>query len=133
MQLPFPGVRFDLIYSYSVFTHLSENTCKAVLGAFRSRLRDRGTAVVTVRPAAYWDAHSQDQNPVDVTRMKAQHATRGFAFTPHNRAPVNGEIRYGDTSISLEYMNAAWPEWEVAGTANLSTDPNQVVVFLRPR
>ena len=107
--VPFPGVTFDLIYAYSVFTHLSEDTCKAVLGAFREALRPGGMAVITVRPQTYWDAHSQEQSAVDVERMKADHETCGFAFTPHNRPPIDGHVRYGDTSISVEYMAKVAP------------------------
>jgi hypothetical protein len=64
--------------------------------------------------------------------MKADHAARGFAFTPHERAPIDGEVTYGDTSMSIEYIRRSWPGWEVRQHLINPVDPCQVTVFLRP-
>jgi trans-aconitate methyltransferase len=129
---PFGEARFDLIYAYSVFTHLSESTCKAVLDAFRQCIQPTGLVAITVRPEAYWDRHDQKQNAVDVGRMKRSHREHGFAFEPHLRPPIEGEVRYGDTSISIDYMHRTWLAWQVVSTRMLS-DQNQAVIFLKPR
>jgi SAM-dependent methyltransferase len=78
---PFPGVKFDLIYAFSVFTHLAEKTSKVVLSACRRSLKDDGLLALTIRPAAYWDVHNPHNpgnQPFDLTGMKADHAVRGL-------------------------------------------------------
>lgn len=130
-HVPFPGVKFDLIYAFSVLTHLSERTARAVMGTLRRSIDPGGLCVVTIRPPEYWDAHPQGQSAVDVERMKREHASRGFAFTPHQRAPVGGEVTYGDASISLEYIERSWPGWSIAGAEPDAADRLQRVVFLR--
>jgi len=131
-EMPFPGVKFDLIYAYSVLTHLSERTARAVMGTFRRSIEPGGLCVITVRPPEYWDAHPR-KSAVDVERIKREHAARGFAFTPHyKRAPVDGEITYGDASISIEYIEQSWPGWSIASSHPDSADPLQRLVFLRP-
>ncbi|SDI07246.1 Methyltransferase domain-containing protein [Paraburkholderia steynii] len=132
-KLPFADIKFNLIYSFSVFTHLSERASQAALRACRQAIRDDGLLAITVRPFSYWDYHDEAQNKVDREAMKSEHRLHGFAFTPHNRAPIDGDITYGDASISLPYMQENWPEWEVLGTDVFLQDPFQTLVFLRPR
>jgi SAM-dependent methyltransferase len=129
---PFPGQKFDLIYAFSVFTHLSDRSGKAVLKVCRESIKDDGLMVVTVRPLSYWDVHDPAQNVVDVPVMKVSHLKRGFAFTPHGREPIDGDITYGDTSISLDYIDANWDGWKVAGVDYFLQDPYQTLVYLRP-
>lgn len=131
-SVPFPGVSFDLIYAFSVFTHLSERTSKAVVATLRRCIEPDGLLVVTIRPPEYWDVHSPQQNAVDVPRMKKEHAARGFAFTPHIRAPVDGEVTFGDTSMSLDYIGRNWKDWSVLGSRVDRADPLQTLVFLAP-
>jgi SAM-dependent methyltransferase len=130
-EAPFPAVKFDLIYAFSLLTHLSERTARAVMEVLRRSIDSRGLCVVTIRPPEYWDAHAQGHGSVDVHRMKREHAARGFAFTPHERAPVGDEVTFGDASISLEYVEKAWPGWSVVGSQR-GADPLQQLVLLRP-
>jgi hypothetical protein len=51
---------------------------------------------------------------------------------PHNRPPIDGEVTYGDTSMSLEYIARNWNGWHVVGTDYNLVDPYQLVVFLTP-
>jgi 2-polyprenyl-3-methyl-5-hydroxy-6-metoxy-1,4-benzoquinol methylase len=131
-SVPFDGVKFDLIYAFSVFTHLSNRTGLSVISALRSAISVRGLLAVTTRPIEYWDAHSQEQNKVDIEKMKNEHRKSGFAFTPHGRPPIDGEVTYGDTSISLEYISKHWDGWQIVGERLSPADPYQRVVFLRP-
>jgi SAM-dependent methyltransferase len=136
-ELPFPNAKFDFIYSYSVFTHLSEKAALAAVTACRKHIADDGCLVITVRPRSYWDVHPDSQNSlVDKAEMIASHDRNGFAFTPHavgTPATVDGEITYGDTSITLNYMAQNWKDWDVIGTDHFLQDQYQMLVFLRPR
>lgn len=136
-ELPFPGVKFDIIYAYSVFTHLSERAAFAAISACRKHIADDGTLVITVRPKSYWEAHQPEQNHrVVKSDMIEAHEQKGFAFTAHGPktpAQVDGEITYGDTSITLDYMAENWKDWEVVGTECFLQDQYQMLVFLQPR
>ena len=131
--LPFSGVDFGLIYAFSVFTHLSERAASTAMNALRGAIGRDGLLVITVRPPSYWDYHDQRQNQVDREAMKTAHRTTGFAFTPHQRDKVDGDITYGDSSISVAYIEKNWPTWQIIGTDALLQDPYQHFVFLKPR
>lgn len=131
-EAPFPGTEFDLIYAFSVFTHLSERTAKAVMSSLRERISPQGLAVVTIRPIEYWDVHPASQSLVDAKKMKETHLATGFAFTPHLRAPIDGDVAYGDASMTLGYIGMNWAGWSVAGESPCASDPYQQIVFLRP-
>jgi len=130
-KIPFNNVKFDLIYSFSIFTHLSEKTALAVISALRGAISDHGILAVTIRPIEYWKDHDQKQSSVDVMKMESEHKTRGFAFTPHGRSPIKGDITYGDTSISREYIAEHWKGWEIAGEELFPPDPYQNIIFLQ--
>jgi hypothetical protein len=57
---------------------------------------------------------------------------KGFAFTPHDREKIDGEVTYGDTSISDEYIQRNWKNWRTVGTDNFLQDPFQKMIFLKP-
>ena len=131
--LPFEGLTFDLVYAFSVFTHLSEKTAGAVLAAIRRRIRPDGLFVATVRPVEYWSVHPRYPPATTPDQMRARHAERGFAFIPHNIAPIDGDVTYGDVSLSLRYVREHWREWDLVGDHLDPIDPHQHVLFLRPR
>lgn len=67
---PFPPVRyqdasFDLIYSYSVFSHLSEEACSAWINEFARILRPGGMVAFTTRHETFFDfcAWAKQQGP----------------------------------------------------------------------
>ena len=129
---PFEGEKFDLIYAFSVFTHLSERCGKAVAAACRESIKDEGLLAITIRPPSYWEVHDQAQNVVNVEAMKDAHATKGFAFTPHRRDAIDGDITYGDASMTLEYIEKNWTGWKVVGIDYYLQDPYQLIVYLKP-
>ncbi|MDM0077390.1 class I SAM-dependent methyltransferase [Variovorax sp. J2P1-59] len=130
--LPFGDLKFDLIYAFSVFTHLSERAAATAMSACRKAISSDGIMALTIRPPAYWHAHQDSQNVVDRHQMLRDHDTRGFAFTPHPRPAVDGDVTYGDTSMSLDYIERNWLGWSVLGVDWQLHDPYQTVVFLRP-
>jgi len=140
-SLPFDDVRFDLIYAFSVFTHLSEKTMMAAQSAIRQRIAQRGLLVITIRPIEYWEGHSIHADSVKYSDIVNQHNTRGFAFVPHGQARggvavdsplVDGDSTYGDASITLKYIQERWVSWTICGYDHNVEDPLQITVFLKP-
>lgn len=126
--LPFT-CRFDLIYAFSVFTHLSEKTMHIALKTLRNYIANDGLLVITIRPKEYWYVHDNGTLAVDMIKS---HEEKGFAFTPHGRTPINGDITYGDTSISMDYFSEHFPQWRIVKTACNLVDQYQVILFLKP-
>src|SRR5436309_4398200 len=123
--LPFDGP-FDLIYAFSVFTHLSEKTTGAAFDTLRGYIADDGVLLITVRPKQYWQVHGD----VVADRMMTEHDRKGFAFVPSNRAPIDGDVTFGDTSMSVQYVTANFPRWQVVGEHCNPIDPYQLLLFL---
>jgi hypothetical protein len=126
--LPFP-CHYDLIYAFSVFTHLSEKTAHTALRTLRSYISEEGVLVITIRPKEYWYIHNEGTLASEMTRM---HDEKGFAYTPHNRPPIENDITYGDTSISMNYFYSNFPQWKIACVDYNLIDPYQVILFLKP-
>lgn len=59
---------------------------------------------------------------MDATKMIAKHNSSGFAFAAHNRPPIDGEVTYGDTSISLDYKKFM-ADWTVLWNGIESSGP----------
>jgi SAM-dependent methyltransferase len=131
-SLPLPRADFALIYAFSVFTHLSLRATTKALETCRRYIADNGVMIITVRPVEYWDA---DPNiPRDlVPQLRTAQREQGFAFWPHQRVAVAGDITYGDTGISVGWIEANFPRWAVATVDRSLDDPYQIYVFLRPR
>ena len=127
-SLPFEQ-QFDLIFAFSVFTHLSEKTAKTVLATLRKYIHDDGILVITIRPKKYWLQHQRGKFKNEMYQL---HEQAGFAFIPHHREPINGDITYGDASISLGYIEENFPQWDLARVITNRVDPLQTAVFLRP-
>lgn len=128
-DLPVDGA-FDLMIAYSIFTHTSEDATKAALSAMRKHIKPDGVLAMTIRPIEVWKV-SQEFNP-DFPRaeMETAHRARGFAFVPQD---VDGNnTTYGETSMSLAWLEEAAVGWSIAGHDVSIDDPYQVIVFLRP-
>ncbi len=126
--LPFEH-RFDLIFAFSVFTHLSKKTAHIVLDTLRKHVSHSGLLVITIRPREYWSFHEGGHLS---SKMIPIHDEHGYAFVPHNRPPVEGEVTYGDTSMSLEYLAKNLPNWKILASDYNLVDPYQIMLFLKP-
>jgi hypothetical protein len=120
------GPQFDLVYAFSVFTHLSEKAHLAALGAIRKSIAPGGVLVVTVRPANFWARHA------DSERLVQAHREHGFAFVGQTPPSANGDVPYGDTSVSLEYVRKRWSAWRLVDLEYNLIDPQQIVLILKP-
>ena len=132
-SLPFEDVKFDLVYAYSVFTHLSYKACRTALSTIHSRMKNDSVLAITVWDKDCWDIIGQMRENVPVKKLQNEHDKKGFAFIPHeNLEPIEGEITYGETSVSLEYIEKEWHDWEIIGTDVSLWAPTQKIVFLSP-
>jgi len=127
-DLPVGDVRFDLIYAFSVFTHLSARATRQVLDTLRHYVRGDGVLVITIRPLEYWSVGY----PGHSDSPTAEHRRSGFAFVPHNREPVDGDVTYGDTSMTPDWIATEFPRWRLTALDRSLDDPYQVYVFLQP-
>jgi SAM-dependent methyltransferase len=128
LSLPFER-QFDLIFAFSVFTHLSKKTTHTVLNTLRKYISPEGVLVITIRPKEYWGFHKNGSFESEMVKM---HDKTGFAFMPHNRTPIDGDITYGDTSIALDYISNNFPQWKVELVEWNEIDPYQIILFLKP-
>ena len=127
-ELPFDKC-FNLIFAFSVFTHLSEKTTHVVLSTLRKYIANNGLLVITIRPREFWLSLKHEKS----AEMLQLHEKNGFAFIPHNRQPIDGDITYGLTTMSLEYIERNFPEWELIKTITNNLDRHQTILFLHPK
>jgi SAM-dependent methyltransferase len=130
-RLPFDE-QFDLAFAFSVFTHLSEEAHERCLRAIHEALRPGGLLIVTVRPPAY--VHICEP-------LRQLPATLGseprYLFVPHAAEPshfqyLGGEMTYGETVVTLGYVQERWaPLFELLAVDLLVADLYQVVLTLR--
>jgi SAM-dependent methyltransferase len=130
-SLPVPNLKFDAIYAYSVFTHLSERATLTALKTLRNYISDSGVLAITFRPIEYW-AFAGHVGASDARRL-TEAGRSGFAFKPHDHGPAtNGEITYGDTSISVDWLSDHCMDWKVRSTDRLLGDRMQTYLYLTP-
>jgi hypothetical protein len=139
-RLPFE-TSFDLAFSFSVFTHISEAAHESCLRALHGGLRPGAILVVTVRPPAYL-RHSPLMRPaLDALgpESDARLAEPRYLFVPHPAEESHlqyegGEMTYGETVITLPYVRERWtPLFELLQVDLLVADPYQLVLTLRRR
>lgn len=142
-ELPFGSRKFDFVYAFSVFTHLSERATRSALGAIRKSIQRDGLLVITVRPLEFWEfakdeigglsSNPQRPNILTAAELRDIHNKKGFAFQPHDRTAIDGDITYGDTSVSFEWLENNCPDWKIVGIDRSMSDRYQIYVFLKPK
>ena len=132
---------FDLAFSFSVFTHISETAIEACLGALHAALRPGGLLVLTIRPPDYlW---STDLMASALAALGPDPAARlaepRVVFAPHEANEWHpqyggGEMHYGETVITLPYVRERWTDrFELLDVDLLIGDLHQVALTLRRR
>jgi len=129
--LPVSDTKFDVIIAFSVFTHLSKRATITCLNTITNYLAPKGVIIITVRPIEYWNIDRHANELGTVSRLKQSHQETGFAFSPHNGAPVDGEITYGDTSMTFEWVRQNFPNLRIASIDRSLNDPYQIYVYLQ--
>jgi SAM-dependent methyltransferase len=128
IDLPFSGT-FDLIYAFSVFTHLSARATRQSFDVLRDYLKPGGLFAITIRPIEYWiivNTVTEEEK----CRLRTDHQERGFAFLPQDIPPIDGNIYYGETSMTVEYVLREFPRFRLIGLDRDLEDPHQLVVYL---
>ena len=100
-----------------------------VLKTLHNYILPGGVLAITIRPKEYWKFHD-DRNIAK--EMEAMHGEKGFAFAPHNLEPIDGDITYGDTSMSLEYIKRNFTDWTISRIEYNLVDALQIILFLEP-
>ena len=124
------GTRFDLIFLFSILTHLSEPTHLQVLRVLHSALSDGGLLAVTIRPREAWEVLATPERE----RLQREHDSRGFAFLPiaiDELGTVDGQPTFGETTISLQYVATHWTDWQIVDMDLNLIDPYQLILFLK--
>ena len=129
-QLPYEPRSIDLAFAFSVFTHTSLRASRTALSALRKCISYNGVLAITIRPVEYWDYDERWAAQRDA--LKSAHRSEGFAFMPHGREAVDGDITYGDTSMTFEFLSGIAEGWQIVGYDRTLSDPYQIIVFLRP-
>jgi len=120
-DLPFIDQTFDFIFSFSVFTHLSKKVTEISLNTLQGHLGQNGVLMVTIRPISFWDFKIQQRQDISaekIAHLKQQHLDHGMAFLPRDREPIEGEVTYGDTSISIDYLKEKLNELHLCHVIN---------------
>lgn len=132
---------FDLAWSFSVFTHLSESAADMCLRALHAALRPGGILVVTVRPPDYLhlEATLRAAFAPPRTDLAGLTAQPRFFFVPHAAEPSHpqyqgGEMTYGEAVVTMPYIRERWGElFEVLAADVALEDLHQVAITLRRR
>ncbi|MER8411807.1 class I SAM-dependent methyltransferase [Mesorhizobium sp. M1342] len=125
--LPVDDQKFDLIFAFSVFTHLAPSSAKACLMAVRKHIKPGGLFVATIRPIEFWPFIDGIQKTSVAAKMQSNHRLNGFAYLPHGG--VEGET-YGDISCEIDFLGG--DGWDIVGHDRSIIDPFQVSVLMQP-
>lgn len=125
--LPVGDQKFDLIFAFSIFTHLAPSTARACLQALRNHIKPGGLFVATIRPIEFWPFIDGNRRTSHAPKMQSDHRRNGFAYLPHSG--TEGET-YGDISCEVDFLSGNG--WTVVGHDRSILDPFQVSVLLQP-
>lgn len=127
--LPFDQ-KFDLMFAFSVFTHLSENNAQITLDTLRRYIADDGLLAITIRPVEFWKFFKGGAYAVPNIE---NHKENGFAYTPSKFVEeIDDDMVYGNTSISTDYFSYKFPQWRIVKVEYNEVDRLQIILFIRP-
>jgi SAM-dependent methyltransferase len=124
----------ELVYAFSVFTHLPEEVAVTALRTLTRHMARGGRLLLSIRPVEYWAIHDFSASARGYTRERAEaEHERGYAFAPHNRPPVEGIVTYGDTSMTVEYAQRLAAPLELIALEWTPVDSLQLVLVFEKR
>ncbi len=131
--LPFDE-SFDLVFSSSVFTHLSEHTHLACLKAIANAMNPGGIAFITVRPPGFKERNKAIIDYLAHYNMESSSPNEDYLFVPNENFIVKGHATYGHAVISKRYIHENWSKYfRVLDAKFQAFDPFQVVLVLEKK
>ncbi|PAY04831.1 hypothetical protein CK489_29880 [Bradyrhizobium sp. UFLA03-84] len=132
-RLPF-NQKFDVAYALSIWTHLSAVASDVCLDAVHAALEDRGLFLLTVRPPAYAFYEPISKLPGwDQQKITETVRRDGFYFYPLSY-PVDGEMTYGETIITKQYIEEHWTDrFDIVDVGMNGISPYQSIIVLRKK
>lgn len=121
----FEAGTFDLIYLYSVFSHLSEEAHLAWMGEFKRILKPGGMVIATTRPRAFIEyCNKLSKNPAlqdwqrgaansfsDPKKALEDYDNGKFVHAPYvgMKGVLDGSF-FGETCIPKQYIEKVWSQ-----------------------
>ena len=134
ISLPIDRSDMELIFAYSVFTHISKKAAIATLTALRRHIAPSGLLILTTRPVEWW-AHTEMAKQVgwNPGLQADAHRLDGFSFFPLNWNTAPGEESiFGHASLTAGWINDTFPFWRVEAY-DRGIDQMQTVYVLSPK
>ena len=147
--LDWPDASFDLIYAYSVFTHLSEEAHRQWLKELRRIARPGAIIFLTLRQRSFLrqcqdlcskaDASEYEQGLARnfgelEAEMRHRYIRGEFIYCATGGGGVRTDDFYGDTVIPPKYIKQHWTEYFTI--IDMADDPRrmaQAFIVLQPR
>lgn len=137
----FAATQFDLIYSISVFTHLSEENHLSWVQEMRRLCKPDGALVVSIHGPHAWRRVDADAGFRDVLNIahadwqssQARWREAEFAFMPHKGlSDYLDPAVFGITFLTVDYIKRMWKDFEVVAYKEAAISDWQDLVLLRP-
>lgn len=140
--------KFDVIYLFSVFSHLSESLHLELLQEFSRLLKPGGLLIATTRPRSFILKSQQLRQQVnravhdnggstafvDTDKCLSAYDAGEFCFDPSGGGGVLESSFYGETCIPLSYVNTVWSNWfEICDFRVADKKCNQNVICARKK
>ncbi len=140
--LAFPDSSFDIIYAYSVFSHLSESVHIQWIQEFSRLLKPGGMVLVTTQPRRFLDFcrsfkektpeiewHKSLANAFsDIEAAFSDYDGGKFLFSPTGGGSVRDASFYGEALIPQAYVQREWTQY--LKFQNFIDDPNVIAQAL---
>lgn len=134
LRLPYDDNQFDLVYAFSVFTHLSEKSARACIDAIYKAIKPTGVVILTIRTLEFWKNYKKISEEERNLLIK-EHLSGKYTFYPHPLNPINKKSEepfYGDTSIPVDIFETVFDQWRIVRAGSTMLDSMQVFLVLKP-
>ncbi|MGH8526909.1 MAG: class I SAM-dependent methyltransferase, partial [Gammaproteobacteria bacterium] len=120
----FPDHSIDLVYAFSVFSHLAEQAHQAWITEFHRILKPDGLLIVTTQRRDFIDycellRHGQPEGPwqtalatvfTDVDATKEAYDSGQFIYAATGGGPARDSSFYGEAIVSPSYVHRTWTD-----------------------
>ncbi len=108
--LPFSDASMDVIYAFSVFSHLPEHLANAWVADFARVLKPGGIACLTTRPRAHLRTPTSAYAAAigDAVATEQRYDRGEFLFFPIDGGGAYDESTFGEAVIPAEYASEHW-------------------------